>query len=136
MIIEKKEKYMSLCYKDPRIECNDAGVACACCAVTIAQEKANKMFDFQKFLESGRKSAFDKQDDMASVEYINYQVGMGVALDEVLKNLGYAKKLNPPNCGSHVRVPETRKETNLSDILTELVKIKEILTVGNKRRRA
>jgi hypothetical protein len=129
MIIEKEED-MYKCPRNPRLKCN-VGKSSACEDCKITDDR----FDFISFLESGRKSAFDKQDDMASVEYINYQVGMGVALDEVLKNLGYAKKLNPPNCGSHVRVPETRKEATLSDILTELVKIKEILTVGNKRRK-
>lgn len=98
---------MYKCSRDSRVACN-IGQSSACEDCEIATSK---------------------RDDTASVEYINYQVGKGVALDEVLRNLGYVKKLNPPNCGSHVKVPETRKEATLSDILTELMKIKEIITV-------
>lgn len=98
---------MYKCPINPRVKCNvGKSSICEDCSITTS-----------------------KWDDTASVKYINYQVGKGVTLDEVLGNLGYVKKLNPPNCSSHVKVPETRKEATLSDVLTELVKIKEILTV-------
>lgn len=123
---------MRECPRNPNLSCASSKDSdCTFCSVPNVQ---SSMFDFQKFLESGRNNALAKQNDIASVEYINYQVKMGVSLEDCLKNLGYEKKLTTPNCGSHVRVAGAKKEATLSDILTELVKIKEVLVAGKSRR--
>ena len=119
---------MRKCPSDPYISCTSSKDSdCKFCSVF---NKQNDTFDFQDFLGMATENTFDKQDDMASVRYINYSVKNGVSLKDCLKNLGYVKKLTPPNCGRHVKVPDAKKEATLSDILNELVRIKLILTVG------